>query len=425
MELLSKTIKDIEKSGGKVFFVGGFVRDEIIGIKNKDVDLEVFYLSKEEVERILEKYFKVKEVGVSFQILLAGKYEFTITNKSGEIEKLIKSSAERRDFTINSLYKDALSGNIYDFFNGRKDITNKIIRMIDEKNIKVDPLRILRMAQFKARFEFNIEKETESVAKKDIELLGKIPKERIYEELDKIMLKTKKPSISFRWLEKIGYLEKYFPEIANLRKIEQGKRYHPEGDVLEHTFLALDVLKLEERDIETMLAILLHDVGKGEVKTEKIGDNITFHGHASKGEKVAENILKRITNNKEIKIEVKKLVKYHMSPINIIEDIKKKQIKKMSKKVDFIKLMKVHKADILGKTGKLEDISFIDDYIAVYNDSRDEMKPLIKGQDLIEIGMNPGPYFGKILKDVYEKQLNEEILTKEEALEYVKRRNFK
>lgn len=418
-ENLINIFYEIHENGGYPFICGGFVRDILMNKQNKDIDIEVFGIKYEKMVEILKKYGNPKIVGSSFKIILMGIYEFSIIEEEFE-KNTLQNYASRRDFTINSMYIDLLENNLIDFFNGRKDIENKIIKAVKLENLSEDPLRIIRLAQFKARFDFKIEEETDTYAKQNIQKINKIAPERIFIEIEKILLKSKQPSIAFRWLDKIGWLEMMFPELSKLNYIEQGKKYHPEGDAFTHTMLCIDALSLEERDITTMIAILFHDIGKGMIKITGDDDCKHFYMHEKAGADAIKSILYRITSNKELIDNVKKLIYYHMYPLHTINNISTKSIKKIASKVDFEKLMKVHKADMCGKGIDNPEISHIPKLIDLYNDIKSEMKPLIKGQDVINLGIKSGKEIGYILKKLYEAQQEELFFTYEEGLQYLK-----
>jgi len=424
--MIKKIFKEIENNGGKAYIVGGYVRDMILNQKSKDIDIEVFEISPEKLENILKKYGKVSKVGKAYEIYILKGYEFSFPREKNEIGELVinpyislKEASKRRDLKMNSMLYDIINDEIIDFYNGKKDIKNKIISYVDKENFILDPLRVLRVAQFKARFEFEVDAKTEELCEELVSEVKKVSKERIFIELEKILMKSKKPSIAFRWMEKIGLLKAIFPEIANLRKIEQGKKYHPEGDVLEHTFLALDILELEERNLELMLAILYHDIGKSLTKTMKEGNQIHFYGHAEIGGKLVKKYLHRMTTNKELIKKVAKLVNYHMRPLEMMDNVSQKSVRKLASKVDIIELMKIHKADMWGKGGSKQELFHIDEILKIYEEIKNEIKPLIKGEDLINLGYEPGEYFGKMLKKIYEAQLEENFLTKKDGLKYV------
>lgn len=406
MEERVREIHDVlAKRGGKVYYCGGYVRDKILGVEPKDIDLEVFNLGAKEVEEELKKLGRVKKVGRSYEILLFEDIEISVP----DLDVIdIGQCIGRRDLTMNSLYMDVKDGRIIDKVNGIEDIKNRIIRVNSEKVLREDPIRILRIAQLKGRLGFEVDRETERMCYKYRKKLRKMPKERVFIELEKILLKSRKPSTAFEWLREKSILKEVLPEVEVLARIEQGKKYHPEGDVFVHTMLALDVLKVEERSIDIMFGILLHDIGKAMIKRERKGNHITFYGHEEAGAQRVREVMERFTNNNDVIDSVEKLVRFHMYPSVFERSIKSKTVKKLANNVDFYKIMKVHKADTLGR-GVEADITYIDKALELYEEIKNRMEPLIKGKDLIGLGMKPGKEFGVVLKDMYQRQLNEEF----------------
>ncbi|BDU49997.1 CCA tRNA nucleotidyltransferase [Haliovirga abyssi] len=412
---LINMFNEIIKNGGKPYICGGYIRDYILNIKNKDIDIEVFNVEFQKLYDILNKFGKARIVGESYKIILIGDYEFSVPKENLDI----KSAGRRRDFTMNSIYYDFESKKIIDFFNGIEDIKNGIIRLVDDKNIDDDPLRILRIAQFLARLNFKVDEKTEKIAIKNREKILNIAKERIFIEFEKILLKAKKPSLAFQWMKKIGLLKLLFPELDRLSEIEQGDKFHPEGDAFTHTMLTLDVLEINERNIEVMLAILFHDIGKAIVKTNKIGNHITFYRHEIEGAKLSKKSIKKMTSSKELAKNVFSLIKYHMVPFNFSKSINRKTIKKLSVKVDFLNLMLLHKADYLGRKNIDENILYVKESIEIYENIKEETKPIIKGKDVIKLGIKPGPEIGKILKLIYIAQLEEKFSDYESGIKYL------
>jgi tRNA nucleotidyltransferase (CCA-adding enzyme) len=427
--MLKSIFKDIRTIGGQAYIVGGYVRDKLLGLDSKDIDIEVYQISPQELEGILANYGEFRLVGKSYPIYLLGEYEFSFPQQiieGRQKKKLIADPAmsveeatSRRDLTINSILYDPLDDKIIDIYGGREDLKRGIISYVNRDTFQQDPLRILRVAQFKARFEFEVDKETEELCKNLILELKKIAKERIFIEIEKMLLKAKNPSIAFRWMKKVGILADFFPEIEQLSEIEQGEKYHPEGSVFEHTMLALDVLPIEERNIALMLAVLYHDVGKAYIQVKQSGDRIHFYGHEQAGADRVEEFLNKITDNKQLIEKVKKLVKYHMRPLNLRKHLSKKAIRKLATQIDIPQLLKLHQADVLGR-GMQVDISYIDNIMEVYNEVKDEIKPLIMGRHLIDLGVEPSKRLGVLLKEIYQAQLDGKFSDLVGGLEYAK-----
>ena len=252
-DIVKKIAYKVKEAGGKTYYVGGYVRDKLLGIDNKDIDIEVHGIVPGKLEEILNSLGNKIEYGSSFAIYSLKGYNIDIalprsekpTGKGHkdfeiEIDPFIGEykAARRRDFTINSLMQDVISGEIVDCFGGINDLNNKIIRHVDTKTFVEDPLRVLRAAQFASRFNFNIAKETIELCKSiDLSFLSK---ERIEEELKKALIKGQKPSIFFESLRQMNQLDYWFKEVKGLIDLRQDTIYHPEGDVWIHTMEVID-----------------------------------------------------------------------------------------------------------------------------------------------------------------------------------------
>jgi tRNA nucleotidyltransferase (CCA-adding enzyme) len=248
-----------------------------------------------------------------------------------------------------------------------------------------------------------------------------LPRERVFEELRKALLKGVKPSVFFNFLREIGVLPEMMPELNVLIGIEQGVKHHSEGDVYNHTMLALDSIPLERRDLATMLAILVHDFGKAIVKAEPDGDAVHFYGHGEAVEAPARAFLDRLTAEIAVVEEVIMLAKLHMIPFAIKDNLHKSSVRRLALKVDFVKLMDVHRADELGR-GVPKDVAHIDRMLAMFESIKSEIKPLVMGRHLIEIfGMKPSAEFGAVLKRAFEAQLDGVFGTLEDGLAFVRK----
>ncbi|MDH4222826.1 MAG: HDIG domain-containing protein, partial [candidate division Zixibacteria bacterium] len=330
MSRLKNLIIDEILKKGKIYEVGGVVRDSIISpvLPDKDTDYLVCGIPIDELCLILEKFGKVDLVGKSFGVI-----KFSPKKKYSEDEEpktfdialprkeystgpghkdfqvdfdhnlKIEEDLNRRDFTINAMAYDLQSGKVLDPLEGKKDIKNRLIRMTNQDSFKDDPLRMLRGIQFAARFEFEIEKETYKSLVENAGLINTISTERIQEELNKLLTRAKYPSTGFRLMHKTGLLKEILPELDACVGIEQPGGYH-EYDVFEHTLLTVDSA---HPDLVIRLACLLHDISKPQAKalTE---DGATFYGHEKKGSRVTKNILLRLRYSNEITSTVTLLV---------------------------------------------------------------------------------------------------------------------
>lgn len=429
------TLRLFEALGGKAFVVGGYVRDKLLYLKSKDIDIEVYGLPFETIKHTLELAgFKAKRAGKSFDVLKAGKFDFSLPRTEKKVGKgytgfAIKSdsnletleASRRRDFTMNAILYDPLKDEYIDHFGGISDIKKRIIRHVADNTFIEDPLRILRAAQFSARFKFTISAQTEALCKTIISELPYLSYERVFIEIEKLLMDGIKPSVGFEFLHRIGALEVILPEITILDTIDQGTRYHAEGTAFKHTLMSIDSIKKKDRNFPLMMALLLHDTGKALVESETVEDHVKFIGH-EKALKNAEAVLHRLTTEKKLIEKILSLISNHMLPYQYVnKKIPTKTVRKLiSKDVDIENLVKLHKADKLGRVNPINDFSYVDDILDKYHQVKDEVEPLVLGRHLIEIGLPPGKHFGEILNKTFQAQLNEEFSTLEDGLKFVK-----
>jgi tRNA nucleotidyltransferase (CCA-adding enzyme) len=426
--MLKRIAEDIASYGGRAYYVGGYVRDQIVGIgtpDEEDVDIEVYILSIEELQSILSRYGTTHVVGKSFPVVkISGHHEWDFTIPANP-DISFAEACGRRDFTINSMLMDILSGEIIDIYGGRKDIGNRIIKHTSEKIFKEDPLRVYRAFQFAARLDFSIHPGTiEQIKQTD---LCDVNRGRIFDELKKLLLLSPQPSIGLRYMQETGVLERMHPLLFKLIACEQSPQNHPEGDVWEHTLLVVDQavrLKAQSTNPEAlMFAALIHDIGKPQ--TTKVTDNkVTAYGHDVLGEKLALSFMQELTNNKTLISEVSVLVREHMHPVLLYKDrerVSDKAIRKLINRVNLKELLLISEADFKGRSLE-RDFGVIRKWFLAKASSlglklNEKIEPLIKGRDLVQIGMHPGPAFAKALEQAFELQL--EGKAKEEIMEEV------
>ena len=312
LNMAKKIAIEVDKKGGKTFFVGGFVRDKLIGKENKDIDIEIHGITPDVLKDILKELGTVTEMGAAFGILGLKGFELDIAQPRMEkangrghkdfevfVDPFIgeKNAAMRRDFTINALMQNVLTNEILDFFGGIEDLNNGIIRHVNDDTFVEDPLRVLRAAQFAARFGFNVADETINIAKNmDLTTLAK---ERIFGEMEKALLKATKPAIFFEMLRKMNQLDVWFPELKALIGVPQNPIFHPEGDVWNHTMMVLNAAATFKHNTKEplwfMIAALTHDFGKPLATTNENGV-IKALKHEELGVDVADTFLTRINN---------------------------------------------------------------------------------------------------------------------------------
>lgn len=457
----------IELFGERVFAVGGSVRDIFLKHKRDDIDLLIV---KEEIDSIIEKlseYGKINVVGKNFGIVLFSKdgihYEIALpriditdkSKKSNHKNFIIKADPDipiledlkRRDFVCNSMALNLKTGELIDPFGGLQDIKNKILRMTNENSFFDDPLRILRGARFAATLNFSLEKKIYDRANQT-DMTG-LSKERIIEELFKMIIRSKFPSIGFTEYFKLGVLKQLFPEIYKMTLTIQDSSFHPETDeqghhtVWKHTLLTMDnivVLAEKERfefnEVERLILVLsalLHDIGK--VKTTewnwKRGRmTITSNNHDFVGSLMGAEFFKRMNINSyrgyDIKELIVKLIKFHHRVNDywkIREEIGKKTITRLylEFKDDIKYLILLDVADKNGRGGGVVDKidergEWLLKTIEEYNINKETVKPVIMGRDLIKLGVSSGPVMGKILSEIFDIQIDDGFKDKEEGL---------
>ena len=459
-EIIKKIAQEIKNHQGRALLIGGAVRDKVMNLTPKDYDLEIYGLYPNELRNILKQFGEINEVGIQFGIIKLETQgldiDVAIPRRDSKIGKghrdfliegdpfmSFEEAARRRDLTINSMALDVLTGELIDPFNGLEDIKNKIIRVTDREKFKEDPLRVLRVMQFASRFQFQVAPETIEVCKEVVEDLKELPSSRITEEWKKLLIKGEKPSLGMRAGKEIGVFKVLHPEIQALIGLPQDEKWHKEGDVFEHTLKVLDEANLiskknklsETKKLILMLGALCHDFGKA-LTTEEVNGQIISHQHDVLGEKVARDFLKRLEFGEEINEKVVKLVRYHMNPAFLWENSKKNinseaALKRLAEKVKpatMEELIKLYEADQRGREITEEKKKEITKSVSwLYQETNkfkirvNKPEPLIKGKHLIKyLHYQPGPIFGKILKEVYEAQLDGEIKTKYQALERAK-----
>lgn len=425
----------VQEVGGTTYYVGGYVRDKLLERTNKDIDIEVHGITIEQLEAILKMLGEPIAIGNSFGIFTLRHTNIDISlprkeNDSGRGKQDVASyvdpfvgtekAARRRDLTINALMMDVLTGKIIDYFSGLEDIKRKIIRHVNEVTFAEDPLRVLRAAQFASRLNFSIADETVELAKQLD--LTQIPRERIFVELEKALLKSDKPSVFFEELRKMEQLDYYFPEVKKLIGVPQDLVHHPEGDVWNHTMMVLDAAaEIREQanyPIGFMLSALCHDFGKTEI-TERVDGKIHSYKHECEGIPIAVNFLERLTNMVKLKDYIVNMISLHMKPRQMASQ--KASVKSMCKMFDEAisceDLVLLSKADSCNRRSE-NDYFEMEKYLQCHLDIYQERisLPAVTGQDLVKAGFTPGKDFNEALAYAHKLQLSG--VKKETALKH-------
>ena len=432
-QMARKIAEKVALQGGRVYYVGGLVRDRLLGRENKDVDIEVHGVTPEVLESILDSLGQRTQMGASFGVYGLKHYGLDIAMPRREqatgrghrdfavfVDPFLgtQMAAQRRDFTINALMEDVLTGEIVDHFGGQADLTRGIVRHINDASFSEDPLRVLRAAQFAARFGFDLAEETLSLcARMDLTALAS---ERIMGELKKALLKAPRPSVFFAVLRQMGQLGDWFPEVEALIGVPQDPRFHPEGDVWNHTMQVLDqAAKLREQAKEPlglMLAALCHDLGK-QTAIQNDHGRIRALGHEEAGIPLTKSLLSRLTRERKLHQYVSSMVRLHMRP-NILaaQQSSQKSFCRLFDESGYPEdLLLLAKADALGR-GIQQNYGPTEGYLREkYVRYREIMaRPFVQGADLVAAGFEPGKDFGPAL--AYAHKLRLAGVPKEDAL---------
>ena len=435
---MSKSIAErlaeyVREAGGRAFYVGGFVRDRLLGIDNKDVDVEVHGIEPDLLFEILRRLGEPQTYGRSFGVFALKGEDIDIAMPRREratgtghrdfdvdVDPFIgtREAARRRDFTVNSMMEDVLTGEIVDHFGGRRDLDEGVIRHIDPETVIEDPLRVLRGAQFAARFNFVIAPDTNELCR-GIDL-STLSRERVEEELKKALLKADRPSVFFESLRAMDQLDVWFPELKQTIGLEQDPIFHPEGDVWTHTMEVIDRAAAFRDSVSDpysfMLLALTHDLGKI-VTTEEKNGRIHAYEHEEKGMPLVEAFVGRLTNEKGVRDYVFNMVPLHMRP-NVLAY--SKPVLKSTNRMfdaavapaDLIWFAEADKPVVSGTDAFSGDKEFLLERLRMYEETMG--KPYVMGRDLIDAGLEPGEDFGEIL--AYTHKLRLAGIEKESAL---------
>jgi tRNA nucleotidyltransferase (CCA-adding enzyme) len=438
----------VRAAGGRALLVGGCVRDELMGQSPKDWDVEIYGIDPARLRELLDAFGPVNVVGEAFTVYKVGAHlDVSLPRRErktgrghrafvieGDPEMSIAEASRRRDFTINAILRDPLTGEIVDPHNGRADIERGVLRAVSADTFSDDSLRVLRAAQFAARFEFRIEPQT-VVLCRAIDL-SDLPAERIWGETEKLLLRAQHPSIGLGWLHALSVLDKLFPEIKALIEVPQDPEWHPEGDVFVHTRLVVDRARelIDDlsyaKQVTVMLAALAHDFGKP-ATTEFIDGRWRSRGHEEAGVEPALTFLDRLNvhtlEGYDVRAQVVALVRDHLKPGEYFKkraEVGDGAFRRLARKCELDLLYRVAKADSLGRNADWVPIEkqydaaaqewFIEHARELAVASRPPA-PLLLGRHLLEVGLEPGPRIGEITGAVYEMQLDGRVTTLDEA----------
>jgi len=442
---LAKAVRD---EGGRALLVGGCVRDEQMGRKPKDWDMEVYGIEPARLRELLDQFGSVNVVGEAFTVYKLGAHlDISLPRHErktgrghraffieGDPNMTVGTAAARRDFTVNAILQDPLTGEIVDPFDGRDDLKDKTLRAVSPKTFPEDSLRVLRAAQFAARFEFQIDPETVDLCR--LIDLSDLPSERIWGEMEKLLLRAQKPSIGLKWLYELHVIDQLFPEMKALIDVPQDPEWHPEGDVFVHTLLTVDRARelIDDlpysKQVTVMLAALCHDFGKP-ATTEFLEGRLRSREHEEAGVAPTESFLNRLNvhtvDGYDVRPQVVALVRDHLKPGEFSkkrDEVGDGAFRRLARRCELDLLYRVAKADSLGRNAewvpreKWYDAEAQEWFIKRARELDVESNapaPILLGRHLLEMGLQPGPRIGEITRAVYEMQLDGRVQTLEEA----------
>ena len=447
---LARLLADLRAAGGKPYVVGGAVRDALLGFPIKDYDVEVFSLPAERLEPVLAKHGRVDAVGQAFRVYklsgvesVPGALDVALPRRDskvgpghrgiaveGDADLSVEEASRRRDFTINAMLLDPATGEILDHWGGRRDLDARLLRAVDARTFGEDPLRALRAVQFAARFELRVDETTAALCA--AMPLAELPPERVFGEIEKLLLKARRPSLGLGLLNAWGMLPVVAPELLPLEATPQDPGWHPEGNVWAHTLQVVDEAAAllgdlgddRPRQLAVMLGALCHDLGKPGTTRFEDG-RIRSRGHEEAGLPPTTALLDRWSVHTllgyDVRSQVLALVAHHLKPGQLYDDrerVGNGAIRRLARKCEPDLLYRVARADCLGRRpGAFEPVAmeWFRDRVRELDVAVRPPEPLLMGRDVIALGVSPGPEVGRVLHAVYEKQLDGVVTTVEEA----------
>jgi tRNA nucleotidyltransferase (CCA-adding enzyme) len=431
----------VRAAGGRALVVGGWVRDRLLGRESKDIDIEVFGVEPDRLRTLLEALGRVETVGESFQVYKLGDIDVSLPRResksghghrgfdvTGDPSMTIGEAARRRDFTVNAIAWDPLDDEYLDPFDGRGDLSRRVLRVVDPRTFPDDSLRVLRAVQLAARLGFELDGKAGTLCRTIP--LDDLPPERIWGEIEKL-LSAPRPSVGFALALDLGPVEKLFPELHALVGCPQEPEWHPEGDVWVHTLQVIDQARTRVDDLQRperivmMLGAVCHDFGKP-ATTAFVDGRIRSIDHEEQGVAPATAFLDRLNvrsiDGYDARRQVLGLVAQHLKPgmwFKVRNEVGDGAFRRLSQKVDLELLARLAKADCLGRVPGAFNCDAMDWFLERARSLGVERRPpapILLGRHLLELGLQPGPRMGEILRAIYEQQLDGAVTTLDEAI---------
>ena len=441
LELAHDIAAAARAAGGHALVVGGFVRDRLLGLTSKDLDLEVFGLAPDALIALLARLGRVEPVGQSFPVFKIGAVDVALPRREsktgrghkgftvvGDPDMSFEEAVRRRDFTINAIGWDPLNDEYIDPCGGQTDLAHRVLKVVDPDRFADDSLRVLRAMQFAARFDLTLEPESANICRAIP--LDDLPAERVWGEVEKLLLLARHPSIGLALGLDLGVVARLFPELLALVGCQQEPQWHPEGDVWVHTLMVVDEARGAIDDLDraqqaiVMLGAVCHDFGKP-ATTRVIDGRIRSLGHEEAGVEPARSLLDRLNVNSmdgvDVRGQVLGIVAHHLNPgawHKSPTGVGDGAFRRLAAKVDMELLARVARADCRGRGGGF-DCSAMDWFVERARRlgvEHEAPAPLVMGRHLLALGVAPGPRMGEILKAIYEQQLDGTVTTEEEGI---------
>ena len=422
-------VRRLQQAGFAAYWAGGCVRDMLRGVSPEDYDVATS-ARPEAIERLFSHTIPVgKQFGV--MLVIEGGHQFQVAafrSESGYQDGRHPTSvqftdaqtdASRRDFTVNGMFFDPVTEKLFDWVGGKADLQTRTLRTIGRPadRFAEDHLRLLRVIRFAAQLDFQIAPETWAAVRADAATIASVSAERVREELIRL-LRAPHAARGLSLLRESGLLAQVLPEIAATVDCQQSPDFHPEGTVFEHLIKMLEQLP-KEAALSLPWAMLLHDVAKPQTaETDPATGSIHFYGHERVGAEMSEQILERLRFPRKQIDEIVFAVRHHMQ-FKDVREMRKATLRRLLLRPTYPLELELHRLDCLGSHGRLDNYHYLQHARTELEQTPAAEPPLVRGRDLLELGLAPGPAMGQLLAEIRERQLEDELTTREQALAWV------
>ncbi len=424
----------LKKAGHEAYFVGGCVRDFVMGVIPDDFDIVTSALP----DQVTALFNRTVAIGAKFgviAVIVEGQPYEVATFRSDDVYidgrrpsqvhfTCAKEDVFRRDFTVNGLLMDPVTGEITDYVDGLTDIREKIIRTIGDpdQRFQEDHLRMLRAIRFTANMNFNLDAFTQEAISKNVSQIKTISAERLQDELTKLISRGGAQR-GLELMAQTGMLREILPEVAAMQGVEQPPRFHPEGDVWQHTLMMMEMLskeKISRGNPVLAWGTLLHDVGKPVSRSED-ENGVHFYGHVQLGVKIADEIMHRLKFSRAQREAVLNLIGQHMNFMNV-QKMRPSRLKRFLRMTDFNLHLQLHRLDCLASHGMLDNYDLCRNQLETLTVGELHPPRLLNGDDLIALGFNPGKMIGEIIRVLEDEQMEGRISSRDEAKIFVEKK---